>query len=185
MYIHVSHVTDLLHHIMCDWPPLHLHVCQVKRTSVVVKVWKWPHCSVNLRHISICSTVCVGSQYDTGASTVSGLCWSWLKFKCYLFSMQCSTIQIVQIFWGIRNWKFFLPRCLQCSQCLHCQRHIVNRPDVWWLTYQILDINPYTVQLHCYTSLDTATENVLRNSLCMVPSALSDLTYEFGLVNYF
>ena len=146
-------------------------------------MWKWPHRSVTLRHISMYSTVCstfmcVGSQYDTGTScsTVSGLRWSWLKFNSsvYLFCIsQCSTNQIVQNF-GIRNWIWLVKNSFShdiCNARNACTASVIlwtglmcgSRHTKFWILIH--------TQLHCYTSLDTGywildTGYVLHNSDC-------------------
>ena len=165
MYIQVTKSFTwliLLHHMICDWPPLHLHVCQAKRTSVVVKVWKWPHCSVTLRHVSTCSTVsstcmCVCSQYDTGASTVSGLRWSWLKFNSSVTSSALVSVQPFRLskFWGHQEWIWLVKNSFShdvCNARNACTVSVILWTGLmcgsWHTKFWILS----HTQLHCYTS---------------------------------
>ena len=124
----------LLHHMMCD---SYMYVKPIKMSSGVVKVWKWPHCSVTLRHIITCGTVssipvCVWvHNYDAGVSItswVSGWRWNWLKFNLTITSPVLVSVQPIRLSKicmtsGIEFDWWNLPWLLQCSRCLHRQHH--------------------------------------------------------------
>ena len=133
----------LLHHMMCDWPPLHLHVCQAQRTSIVVKVWKMTtlFCDFETYHYMwyceqyLCVygfTIWRWPQRNVVSVRVT-LELTQVQLDNYLTSIsQCSTNHIVQnLTSGIEFDWWNLPWLCNAHNACTASIIIVNWPHVW------------------------------------------------------